>query len=61
MENQQVLTLVNLSDQTINYKLKMLDQIYHITEDSIQRHQILLAIDELKIELMKRGKYDQSI
>lgn len=47
--------LTNSSTQSIKNKLAALDTAYHITEDSDTRRSILLAIDELKIELKNRG------
>lgn len=54
-------TLANSSTQSIKNKLAALDTAYHITENSDTRRSMLLAIDEIKLELIKRGKYDQSI
>jgi len=55
MASQQQLILANLSTQSINKKLLALDTAYHITEDSDTRRRMLLVIDELKLELIKRG------
>lgn len=55
MVNQQALILANLSAQSIKAKLTALETAYHITEDSITRQRMLLVIDDLKLELMKRG------
>lgn len=36
-------------------KLKSLDVVYHIVEDRQTRQDMLLYMDEIKIELQKRG------
>lgn len=56
--NPQALTLASLSAQSINAKLTALETAYHITEDSTTRRRMLLVIDDLKLELMKRGIHD---
>lgn len=61
MENQQALILASLPVQSIKAKLAGLETAYHITEDSMIRMKMLLVMDDLKVELMKREKYDQSI
>jgi hypothetical protein len=55
MVNQQALILANLSEQSIKAKLTALETAYHITEDSNTRQRMLLVIDDLKLELIKRG------
>lgn len=55
MVNQQALILANLSEQSIKAKLTALETAYYITEDSTTRQRMLLVIDDLKLELMKRG------
>lgn len=55
MATQQQLTPATLSTQSIKQKLTALNSAYHITEDTDTRQRMLLAIDELKLELIKRG------
>lgn len=53
--------LKDLDTSLIKTRLRNLENIYFITHTEETRQLILLAIDELKLELIKRGKYDQSI
>lgn len=53
--------LETLETDLIETRIRNLDQVYFFTEDETNRKLILLAIDDLKLELIKRGKYDQSI
>ena len=48
--------LEELDTGLIETRLRNLDQVYFFTEDEKNRKLILLAIDELKLELIKRGK-----
>jgi hypothetical protein len=50
--------LETVDTDLIATRLRNLNQVYFITEDEKVRRQILLTIDELKLELIKRGKYD---
>jgi hypothetical protein len=58
MVNTQQLTPDRLSTSELKSKLGRLNSAYHITEDRQLRQKMLLLIDELKIELIKRGMYD---
>ena len=49
--------LENLSHNELITKLGRLETAYYISTDRLLRQKMLLMIDELKIELMKRGKY----
>jgi hypothetical protein len=53
--------LDRLSTHEIKKKIKTLDAVYHITENREVRRQMILALDELKLELLKRGINDKSI
>lgn len=53
--------LETLETDLIETRICNLDQVYFFTEDETNRKLILLAIDDLKLELIRRGKYDQSI
>lgn len=53
--------LETLETDLIETRIRNLDQVYFFTEDETNRKLILLAIDDLKLELIRRGKYDQSI
>lgn len=53
--------LETLETDLIETRIRNLDQVYFFTEDEKNRKLILLAIDDLKLELIRRGKYDQSI
>lgn len=55
MENQQALILASLPAQSIKAKLAGLETAYHITEDSMTRQKMLLIMDDLKLELKRRG------
>ena len=48
--------LEELETRLIKTRIRNLDQVYFITEDENVRKQILLTIDELKLELIRRGK-----
>lgn len=61
MDKQQVMMLASLPAQSIKNKLDALDKAYHITEDRQIRQSMLLYMDELKLELEKRGYNDKSI
>ena len=50
--------LEELETYLVKARLRNLNLVYFITEDEDVRRQILLTIDELKLELIKRGKYD---
>jgi hypothetical protein len=58
---QQHMTLDRLSTYDLKQRLGRLETAYYVTEDKQMRQQMLLLMDELKLELIKRGKYDQSI
>jgi hypothetical protein len=60
MVNQQQLTLDRLSTAELKSRLGRLNSAYHITEDRQVRRDMLLLMDELKIELIKRGIYEPS-
>lgn len=60
MANTQQSILVHLSTSSLKAKLKKLDAVYHITEDVDMRYKIMNAEEEIKIELMRRGEYDNS-
>lgn len=47
--------LASLPVQSINKKLTALDKAYHITQDRLVRQSMLLYMDELKLELNRRG------
>lgn len=49
------------SDDTLKKRLMGLDSAYFSALDSQNRQNILLAIDEVIIQMMKRGIYDKSI
>lgn len=49
------------NDSVLKKKLKNLDNVYFMSDNSSTRQQIILAIDEVIIEMMKRGIYDKSI
>jgi hypothetical protein len=55
MVNQQQLILDRLSTADLKKKLGRLETAYYITEDRQVRRDMLLLMDELKIELIKRG------
>jgi hypothetical protein len=55
MANQQQLTPDRLSTADLKKKLGRLETAYYITEDRQVRRDMLLLMDELKIELIKRG------
>ena len=50
---QSILARSSISE--LKRKLLTLDNVYHITEDRQVRQQMLLFMDELKLELNKRG------
>jgi len=58
---QQTSTLVHSSTLSLKAKLKKLDAVYHITEDVDMRYKIMNAEEEIKLELMRRGEYDNPI
>lgn len=60
MANMQQLTLAHSSTLSLKAKLKKLDAVYHITEDVDMRYRIMNAEEEIKLELMRRGEYDNS-
>ena len=45
-----------LSTDVLRVKLRKLDAVYHITEDSQMRYKIMQAEDEIKHELKERGE-----
>ena len=61
METRQQLILARSSTPELEYRLKTLNSVYHITEDRQVRQNMLLFIDEIKLELAKRGINDKSI
>ena len=61
MDKRQQSILARLSIYDLTKKLKVLDAVYHITEDRQVRQEMLLYIDELKLELSRRGQDDKSI
>ena len=56
--NMQQLILDRLSTHDLKRRLRTLDSVYHITEDRQVRQKMLLFIDEIKLELLKRGIND---
>lgn len=54
MEIQPHSILETLSTQELNEKLHKLELAYYLSLDTKTRHNILLTIDELKIEIKKR-------
>ena len=58
MDSQLHTTLASLPVQSIKQRIAVLDQVYHITEDINERQKMLLVLDELKVELLKRGIND---
>lgn len=61
MEKQQLLTLRHLSEHELKRKLSRLNSAYHITDDRHIRMNMLLLMDNIKVELNKRGINDKSI
>ena len=61
MVNQQQLILDRLSTADLKSKLGRLNSAYHITGDRQLRQKMLLLMDELKIELIKRGINEQNL
>lgn len=55
MEIQQPLILDRLSTYDLERRLGQLETAYYITEDRQLRQQMLLLMDELKLELNNRG------
>ena len=54
----------NFSQDTnseLEKKLKNLDRAYYMSDNDKARMNILLTMDEIKIEMIKRGIYDKSI
>lgn len=49
------------SNTSLEKKLKNLDLAYFMSYDGVVRMRILLTIDEIKIEMIKRGIYDKPI
>jgi len=58
MEKQQPLILANLSTHDLKSKLGKLDSAYFLINDRQERQKMLLFIDQIKLELIKRGKHD---
>lgn len=58
--DQQTSILAHSSTPSLKAKLKKLDAVYHITEDVDMRYRIMNAEEEIKLELMRRGEYDNS-
>jgi len=58
MDKKQRSILNLLSERDLKSKINKIDAVYHITEDRQTRQKMLLALDELKIELQKREKND---
>lgn len=50
-----------LDNHSLTQKLKNLDSAYFVSADSVTRKNIILTIDEVILEMMKRGIYDKSI
>lgn len=46
---------------SLKQKLRNLDTAYFAARDTENRQNIILAIDEVIVEMMKRGIYDKSI
>jgi hypothetical protein len=61
MDKRQQLILDRSSTYDLKRRLKTLDSVYHITEDRQMRQNMLLFMDELKLEIAKRGTNDKSI
>ena len=59
-EKQQQLILDHLSTHDLKNKLSKLDSAYFLADDRHERQKILLFIDEIKIELIKRGKHGRT-
>lgn len=53
--NQQQLILDRLSTHELESKLGRLNSAYFLINDRQQRQEMLLFIDEIKLELIKRG------
>jgi len=54
VDKNSYMILEQLSEKEIQKKIDTLDIVYHITENRNVRQKMLLALDELKLELMKR-------
>ena len=52
--------LADLETELIETRIYNLNQVYFFTDNEKNRQRILLAIDELKLELIKRGKYGRT-
>lgn len=52
--------LEELDTDLIETRIRNLNQVYFFTEDEENRRKILLALDELKLELIRRGKYGRT-
>jgi len=57
---QQQLILDHLSTSDLKKRLGRLDSAYHITDDRHTRQSMLLLMDEIKLELIRRGKYGRT-
>jgi hypothetical protein len=55
---QQQSILVRSSTHDLESKLGRLNSAYFLIDDRQQRQEMLLLIDEIKLELKKRGNYD---
>lgn len=49
-----------LSDRELQKKLRNLESAYFLINDQVKRMEALLIIDDIKLELIKRGIYDPS-
>ena len=52
--------LEELDTDLIETRIRNLNQVYFFTDNEENRRKILLAIDELKLELIRRGKYGRT-
>jgi len=60
MEKQQLSILDHLSTHDLKSKLGRLDSAYFLINDRQERQKMLLFMDEIKLELIKRGKYGRT-
>ena len=52
--------LEELDTDLIETRIRNLDQVYFYVDDEDNRRRIILTIDELKLELIRRGKYGRT-
>jgi len=58
MDKKQRSILNLLSERDLKSKINKIDAVDHVTEDRETKQKMLIALDELKIELQKREKND---